>query len=457
MTQEDVSLSLLPRMARLLRLLMQLRFVLTGLALLLLPQERLTVSIALLTILFAALTALVAWQWKRITPYLYRHPLLVTLDIFCAAAILGVDGPAGPFFVATVLTSTVAGLLFRTWGVVGVVSFQILCYTSALLSYSTLDNGQPPEELVTFQTLLVNPALYPVAGFVGAQLRRIFLELATEQRKRQEAEITAASAEERARLARDMHDSVTKTLRGAAMAAQSLPIWVEKDPERARATAHQIMEATDRAAQEAREIILDLREESSTLPLADLVQEVVEEWSAESGVPARVERAQRGFPLMVTARHETVAIVREALTNVSRHANARTVTVTLAAVPDTSSRPTQPTTESRSPHTGYLFVRIADDGDGFEPSSSSEFTVRHDGLPRKDGHYGTAGMAERAERAGGALAIESTPGAGTSVLLWVPLAPEEDHASPGARDTTPSRAAPSTSTGAGVRDDFSHE
>ncbi|MDA8372080.1 MAG: histidine kinase [Nocardiopsaceae bacterium] len=404
---------------------MQLRFLLTGIALLLLPADRVSLPIIVLTLLFATLTAFVAWYWERVTPYLLEHPLLVTMDIFCATAILMVDGPTGPFFVATVLTATVAGLLFHRWGAVAAVSFQMFCYYSALLSFSAIDSGQPSESLLNFQVIAVNPLLYPVAGFVGIQLRRIFAQLSLEQRKREEAEIAAAAAEERARLARDMHDSVVKTLRGAAMAAQSLPIWVQKDPERAVATASQVAEAAERAAQEARDLITDLREEVADVPFTKAVSAVLDEWGEETGVPVRLHAAAGDFSLLIAARQEGIAILSEALTNIDRHANADSVTVTLEHRPAGAAETgvaSSAHTAKDPPRAGYLLMRVRDDGQGFEAPVPGPDPVS-DEIVEKTGHYGLRGMAERAQRVGGTLTVLSTPGSGTEVLLQLPCSP----------------------------------
>ncbi|GAA3754720.1 hypothetical protein GCM10022205_47190 [Spinactinospora alkalitolerans] len=390
---------MLPRLAALVRVLMQLRLMLAALALLLMPGERISIPTAMAVIAFALLSGLIARYWERFVPYLLNHPLLITLDICCAAGILALDGPSGPFFATTVLTATVSGVLFGGRGVAGVAVFQILCYGTALLSYSTMTEGNGPVDVLTFQVLVVHPLLYPVAGYVGIRLRGIFTELAAEQSARREAERTAAASEERARLARDMHDSVAKTLRGAAMAAQALPVWLEKDPERAAATAAQVASAAETAAQEARELISDLRDDASDKSMSAAVTEVVTAWSAETGIPAGVHVPDHAVGLLVTARHETLAVLREALTNIERHAEATAVEVTMAS------------------ESGHLVLCVSDDGKGFEvtPPPSS------DAAKSRIGHYGLVGMRERAERAGGSLTVASAPGQGARISVKVPL------------------------------------
>ncbi|GLU47763.1 sensor histidine kinase [Nocardiopsis ansamitocini] len=382
----------LERLTRLARLLIQLRFLLTGIALLLLPAERLSPNVIVMLACYAVLSGLLARYWDRLSPYILRHPLLVVADVAVASSILAVDGPSGAFFLATVLTSTTAGVLYGTRGLIGVSCMQIIGYLVALLAYLSLPGTSTGSIQVGFQIVLVQPLLYPVAGSIGRRLRGLFTELALEQEKRRLAEHAAATAEERSRLARDMHDSVAKTLQGAAMAAQALPLWLEKNPERAVATAAQVAAATRVAAQEARELIADLREDTSESPIAASVAEVLRDWSAETGVETVLNAPDGSLPLLVIARHETVAVLREALTNIDRHAAAGTVTVDLAE------------------EAHHLVVVVRDDGSGFDTTVA---------IP---GHYGLVGMRERAARAGGHLTLASAPGAGTVLTLRVPLA-----------------------------------
>ncbi|MDA2807270.1 sensor histidine kinase [Nocardiopsis suaedae] len=407
-------------------------------ALLMLPADRLTPPTVIGTLLFAALTGLVAHHWERVTPYILRHPFLVSADIFFAFTILAADGPSGPFFVATVLTSTVAGLLFSARGLTAVVTFQMATYYAALIVYTAWDSAFAEDwaqQVLNGQILAVHPLLYPVAGFVGIQLRKIFLQLAHEQHRREAAEAQAAAAEERARLARDMHDSVAKTLRGAAMAAQALPLWLKKDPERAAQTAQQVIEAADTAAKEARELISDLRQEQPDSAIEDILGEELEMWCAGSSLSGDLLADDRvdAPHLTVVARHEAVAIVRECLTNIERHAQATSVTVNLALGGRSQD------VQGSLPQ-DHLVIRVTDNGRGFTPDDS-EFHLGSDGIPVRPGHFGIVGMAERARRAGGRLEVSSTPGAGTEVVVRLPLIQDPDPSREAAQSWSSERTA----------------
>ncbi|WP_236542994.1 sensor histidine kinase [Spiractinospora alimapuensis] len=372
----------LPRSTALVRLLLQLRIALTAMAvLLLLSNGRLDLTVLLLAIAYALLTALVAWQWQVVAPQIQHHPVLVTSDIACAFFILTVAGPAGPFFFATVLTSAVAGIIFAVRGVLLVAAFQVFCYLGALTA---------PGAALGFQEVVIHPLMYVGAGYVGLRLSRIFARLAAEQAGRRDAERAAAAAEERARLARDMHDSVAKTLRGTALAAQALPIWLARDPQRARETALEVARAADTAAMEARQLLEGLRSESP-VRFADAVRDTAQRWSRETGIPVETAIEAEDADPGGIARYEALAILREALTNVERHAAAAQVRIALRG------------------DDGHAELSVTDDGRGFGFTHPPA------------GHYGIRGMRERAEHAGAALTIDSSPNSGTVVRLRIPL------------------------------------
>lgn len=413
----------LPRLAALVRFLLQLRMLLCAMALLLIPAERVTNGTLVLVVAVALLSGLAARNWERFVPYLRSHPLLSVLDILGTAAILVLDGPSGPAFLTTLISSAVAGILFEWRHATLVVTFQIFSYACALLGYAAISGMDAHVEVLTYQALIVHPALYAITAYMGIFIRRILTELASEQVARHSAERAAAAAEERERLARDMHDSVAKTLRGAAMAAQALPLWLKKDPERAEAVAKQIVAASDAAAAQARELISDLRDhedDDTGIPFAQAVGGVVGEWSRECGIRAHVS----GDPAPAVepsgeARLEALAIVKEALTNVERHSGADTVEVTIGTSPDGGER-------------SMYSIAITDDGLGFRTPPEDLLRAERTG----NGHYGLLGMVERAERVGGSLVFASPgDGGGTTVTLAVPASVGHDH-SPAPQATT---------------------
>ncbi|MDQ7905724.1 histidine kinase [Phytohabitans sp. ZYX-F-186] len=204
----------------------------------------------------------------------------------------------------------------------------------------------------------------------------------------------SAAASERARLARELHDSVSKTLRGVSFAAVALPSLLRRQPDLAEQLAATVSEGTDAAVREARELLTALRLDVPDRPFAESVERVCRVWSDGTGIPVRVEVSTVEPPL--AARYELTRILDEALHNVSRHARATLVQVGLHT-PD-----------------GAVELTVHDDGAGFAmPGELSHLSAA--------GRFGIVGMVERAQAAGGTLRVDSVAGVGTTVVARVPL------------------------------------
>lgn len=363
-------------------LLMKVRILLAGMSLLMASGRRPSLVVSFIVLGVGLLSWFALIGWEQIAPWLLRYPVLLGFDVYICYAPMQVGGVMGPFFLLTLVTSAVAGLLHRWPGMLLVCGAQVLLYYAALGHTGA-----------NFQTAVAMPAFYLVVGFVGTGLRRLFDDFAAVYEARRRAEIAMAAAEERNRLAREMHDSLAKTLRGIAMAARALPVWVEKSSERAGQEARRIAAATEIASREARELITDLRGGAVQQPIGVALGEIVR----SAGLPACLA-VEPGVELPLLARYELIAIVREALENVARHAGATAIEVRLRVV-GTSA-----------------VLTVEDNGRGFHPGADPEF----DALVRK-GHYGLVGMRERAVRAGGTLAVASRPGSGTTLTITIPL------------------------------------
>ncbi|TDC80849.1 histidine kinase [Actinomadura sp. 7K507] len=376
----------LARIGATFRLLMQVRVLASGLALLLVPRDRADLETIFVLSCVGALSALALFGWQEIVPRLIGYPVLLALDALIVYAALEVGGVLGPFFLVTAITSTVAGLLFQWSGTLLICPLQVLLYYAAAADSAWA---------ASFQTVLGMPLCYFIGGFVGTALRRLFDEFAQSDEARHRAEIAAAAAEERTRLAREMHDSLVKTLRGISMSASALPAWVSRSPDRAREEAQRIVAAAEIASREARELIAELRTDTARRPLDEIVGDIAGSWAAAAGVEAQVS-ADSGVELPIRTRHEVAAILREALENVKRHADAPSIEVRLQN------------------GGGRVVLTIADHGKGFAMPADVDDLAR-------DGHYGVVGMRERAAHAGAEMTVTSEPGEGTTVTVTVPI------------------------------------
>ncbi|MEU3711306.1 sensor histidine kinase [Streptomyces catenulae] len=204
----------------------------------------------------------------------------------------------------------------------------------------------------------------------------------------------AGVADERRRLAAEIHDTIAQGLTGIItqlQAATDTP-----DPHRARSHVARAAALARRSLGEARRSVQDLGPgdlEHDALPEA--LEKLVRNWSARTGARAGLTLTGTVEPLHDELEATLLRIAQEALANVDRHAAADRVGVTLSYMGDEVS------------------LDIRDDGRGFDPLA----------LPPRSatGGFGLGGMRARAERVAGTVDIESEPGAGTAVSARVPL------------------------------------
>lgn len=216
-----------------------------------------------------------------------------------------------------------------------------------------------------------------------------------ESRKQAEDRIRKENVrlEERTRIAQELHDTLLQSFMGASLQlslfADSLPSDGMVKPKLDR-----ILQLMDQGIEEGRKTIEDLRSsESSISDLVLALSRVDEELAVQSGIDFRVIVNGRERPLQPPVRHEIYRIGREALVNAFRHSKAKRVEFEL----EYADR--------------ALRMRIRDNGCGIDPQ------VLRCG---RDGHWGLAGMRERAMRIGGVFEIFSGETSGTRVELSVP-------------------------------------
>ncbi|MFI5562377.1 PAS domain S-box protein [Amycolatopsis japonica] len=222
--------------------------------------------------------------------------------------------------------------------------------------------------------------------------RRKTLEERTERRQAF-AHLVRAQETERRRIAWDVHDDSIQSMIAVSMRLQMLAAQ-RRDP-----ALMQLDEAIQGAIRRLRILVAQLRppalnDEDLVASVRDYLDEVVAGWGLDCTL--RHDLAAKPPPdLVVTA----FRILQEALVNVRKHANARTVVVSLTG------------------RDGGLLVKVVDDGDGLKPDGENA----HETLSGE--HIGMASMRERAEAAQGWFRISSRPGEGTSVAFWIPLGP----------------------------------
>ena len=221
------------------------------------------------------------------------------------------------------------------------------------------------------------------AGIQGAT-RDVSDQVRLENELRRQAGELAAG-EERAHLARELHDSVTQALFSMTLVSRSVEMLLEKDPAAARDQLVQLRDLQREALAEMRALIFELR--PGNLEQDGLVRALKTHASAlqgRLGLPIVVE-SDLTDRLPLPAEEVLYRIAQEALHNVMKHAAAHQVRVDVRR------------------DGGGVRLRVEDDGKGFDPER----------VP--DGHLGLAGMRARADRVGAEFSCASRPGEGTTV------------------------------------------
>ncbi|MER5214185.1 histidine kinase [Streptomyces sp. NPDC002838] len=341
-------------------------------------------------------------DWERFGPLLLRHPTLLALDTLFGSLLLISAGPDSTLAYVSVCTPLLAGIAYSWRGAAVFASLQSLIL---LLVHTTLDNGwtSPAEALLL-------PGFCVITGAVGSTLRNLMLRFgaATQALTTVKARlaVTEAVSAERARLAREMHDSVAKTLHGVALAADGLANSAGarvNDPALIKQQAELVARSARRAAAESRELLADLRRESDPAHSTDVLSELAartQDFTIRTALPATyTPTGDRPTPRVPPAvARQLLTIAAEAMENAHRHASATHVDVRAGV------------------HGDLLRISVHDDGRGMP----ADTTLGH---LRRAGHFGLVGMVERAASIGARIDIgQGAHAKGTEVRVELPLA-----------------------------------
>jgi signal transduction histidine kinase len=201
--------------------------------------------------------------------------------------------------------------------------------------------------------------------------------------------------EERARMAREIHDTLAQGFVGIASQLDAVAMSMPEDNSPARGYLQMAQRMARHSLTEARRSMMDLR--ASVLEDRDLgaaLEAGARVWTMGQPVEVLVEANGDRRPLPQEMEQQLLRIAQEAVTNVTKHAGASRIEIQLHREPK------------------RLSLRIVDNGRGFE---------ERDAFAAHGGHFGLIGMRERAERLGGELSLVSRPGEGTEVEVSVPL------------------------------------
>jgi signal transduction histidine kinase len=217
------------------------------------------------------------------------------------------------------------------------------------------------------------------------------LEAARLQSKAEEI----AVLEERARIARDLHDGFIQSLAAIDLRLESLKRLLARQPDRVPAALDDLQSTVERGYADVRHYLKVLRD--TTRPVEGLgtaVDRVVAEFTLRNKTSVSVHRPPTDPALVPTTVHELAQIIREALNNAARHGHAAHAIVKISS------------------YERHLVLIVRDDGVGFATPADADGFLPEDALPWS--------IRERAELLGGELRIRSRPGKGTELSLSVP-------------------------------------
>jgi signal transduction histidine kinase/putative methionine-R-sulfoxide reductase with GAF domain len=206
----------------------------------------------------------------------------------------------------------------------------------------------------------------------------------------------AAVDRERQRIAREMHDGVAQNLAHLMLRLELVQRLVDVDPERAKTEAEGARQVLFASLNDLRQSIAALAPaQLEELGFAGAVQSILDDILTNTPELHVSFASCPDDAIPPELRAPAFRVVQEALANIRKHADARQAWITVERSDGDTLR-----------------VVIRDDGQGFVPDLDGP----------ANGHFGLRGMRDRAEEFGGALAIISTPGGGTTVTLTLPLA-----------------------------------
>ena len=214
-----------------------------------------------------------------------------------------------------------------------------------------------------------------------------------------------AVVEERERIGKDLHDGIIQGIYAVALSLEDVPDLMTDDPAEATGRVDRAIDALNLTIRDIRNFILGLP--SEFLRGSDLISglwTLADEFRLNTAIDVALDvesGAAAAARVPATDRVQLLQMAREALSNAARHSGAGHATISLTADPTD------------------LAVTIADDGVGFDPDAVGEL-----------GQMGLRNLRDRAAAMGAVLTIDSSPGAGTRIIVRVPRVDASSAAEP---------------------------
>ena len=317
------------------------------------------------------------------------------LVVWCCALIVTSAYSSILVSLFTALAGQSIGVYAQRLKVFYVCTFYCILFSLSLIWIETTENllsTLPPLLFVMFFVICYASLFYKQ---VQVKLRTQSFLRELEQSNRKIEDLTIAN--ERQRMARDLHDTLAQGLAGLIMQLDAVDAHLEnKNTPRAHEIVQLSKDQAKRTLSEARSAIDDLRSYSvERIDIIKAIQNEVEHFSRTTGIHISTHLSMPQLVLPKLIFEHSLHIIRECLVNTTKHANATNVEIVLTS------------------RENIIELKITDDGTGFDTKL----------IEKQTGSYGLIGLYERASIMGGTIQIESGI-KGTTTIVRIPLKEE---------------------------------
>lgn len=207
-----------------------------------------------------------------------------------------------------------------------------------------------------------------------------------------------AILEERERIGMDLHDGVIQSIYGVGLMLENARLTAEKNPGKTADSIHAATEALNATIRDIRSYIMNLKPDKLTSEnLVQSMRRLANDFHANTFIPTTFTNKVEHVEALTPEQNNTFYLIcKEGLSNIAKHAQAKSVTVNFSELKD------------------RFVLMIIDDGIGFDVEK-----------PRKSTSHGVTNMFTRTKGLGGDIDISSIPGHGTTIIAWLPLIKEE--------------------------------
>ncbi len=303
----------------------------------------------------------------------------------------------------------------RGHGLLGLIIKEARAYRVTDIARHPATSGFPPNHppMTSFLGVPVETGGEPIGNFyltdkIGAvefseqdqrlvEMFALHAEVAIQNARLHSRVQRLAVLDERLRIARDLHDGIIQGLYAVALSLEDVPDIMAVDSAEAVARIDRAIDRLNTSIGEIRGFIMDLGSDAHAVALGARMAALTDELLLTSGGRLALdhdltEADAVGEGLSFEAASQLLLIAREALSNAIRHGRAARVHLSVRV------------------EEGSAVLGVEDDGVGFDPA-----------VPPPNGHLGLANLRDRAAAVGGDLEIDSHPGAGTRIIVRLPM------------------------------------